>query len=64
MDQVVAQALTLYAKLCNMSRAEATNLICEPRITTVTFNGSRKTKRSKRLPSVRRRTVLGISQEE
>src|SRR5947207_3145999 len=45
MDQVVAQALTVYAKLCNMNRAEATNLICEPNITSVTFNGSRKPKR-------------------
>jgi UDP-galactopyranose mutase len=61
MDQVVAQALTLYAKLCNLSRAEATNLMCEPRITTVTVNGSPKRKRAKGLPSARRRTVLAIS---
>jgi UDP-galactopyranose mutase len=47
MDQVVAQALTLYAKLCNLSRAEATNLICEPAITTVTFNGNGKVKRAR-----------------
>jgi UDP-galactopyranose mutase len=61
MDQVVAQALTLYAKLCNMSRAEATNLICEPRITTVTFNGPRKAKRGKGLAGARRRPILSIS---
>jgi len=54
MDQVVAQALTVYASLCNLNRAEATNLICEPRITTVTFSSSGKVKRS------RRRTVLAI----
>src|SRR5436190_1500090 len=60
MDQVVAQALTVYAKLCNMNRAEATNLICEPKITAVTFNGSRKPRRAKGLPTARRRTVLSI----
>src|SRR5436190_14297965 len=47
MDQVVAQALTLYAKLCNLSRGEATNLVCEPTITTVTFNGNGKVKRAR-----------------
>ena len=52
MDQVVAQALTLYAKLCNLSRTEATNLVCEPQITTVTFNGNGKVKRA-RSPSRR-----------
>jgi UDP-galactopyranose mutase len=40
MDQVVAQALTLYAKLCNLSRVEATNQVSEPVIATVTFNGN------------------------
>src|SRR5436189_886456 len=60
MDQVVAQALTVYAKLCNLNRAEATNLICEPKITAVTFNGSRKPRRAKGLPTARRRTVLSI----
>jgi UDP-galactopyranose mutase len=45
MDQVVGQALTLYAKLCNLSRMEATNLVCEPPITAVTFNGNGKVKR-------------------
>src|SRR6266496_2800375 len=40
MDQVVAQALTLYAKLSNLSRVEATNRVCEPVIATVTFNGN------------------------
>src|SRR5438067_3758699 len=37
MDQVVAQALTLYAKLENVTRAEATAMRSEPTITTVTF---------------------------
>jgi len=60
MDQVVAQALTVYAKLCNMNRAEATNLICEPTITTLTFPGTRKRKRSKGMPGPRRRTVLTV----
>src|SRR6266850_6850019 len=30
MDQVVAQALTVYARLVNMNRAEATNHFCKP----------------------------------
>src|SRR5262249_39394547 len=30
MDQVVAQSLTLYARLCNLSRAEAATLDCQP----------------------------------
>jgi UDP-galactopyranose mutase len=47
MDQVVAQALTLYAKLCNMSRAEATNLDYEPTHTTVTFASNGKPRRPK-----------------
>ena len=44
MDQVVAQALTLYARLCNLSRAEATNLHCEPRLTRMTLapNGKKR----------------------
>jgi UDP-galactopyranose mutase len=56
MDQVVAQALTLYAKLCNLSRAEATDLVSEPQITTVTFNGNGKAKRTR--PASRRAPVL------
>jgi UDP-galactopyranose mutase len=56
MDQVVAQALTLYAKLCNLSRGEATNLVCEPAITTVTFNGNGKVKRVR--PPARRPAEL------
>jgi UDP-galactopyranose mutase len=56
MDQVVAQALTLYAKLCNLSRVEATNQVCEPEMTTVTFNGNGKVKRAR--PASRRPSVL------
>jgi hypothetical protein len=56
---VVAQALTLYAKLCNLSRSEATNQVCEPPLTTVTFNGNGKVKRV-RQPS-RRPPVLAAS---
>jgi UDP-galactopyranose mutase len=37
MDQVVAQALTLYARLLNLSRAEAAALDWEPPIPTVTL---------------------------
>ena len=59
MDQVVAQALTLYAKLCNLSRGEATNQVCEPEITTVTFNGNGKVKRAR--AGARRPPVLTTS---
>ncbi len=53
MDQVVAQALTLYAKLENTTRAEATQLRTEPTITSVTFPRIVKPRR------VRRSTVVG-----
>ena len=58
MDQVVAQALTVYSRLCNLPRAEAANLYWEPTLTRVTFplNGNSKPKRSN--GSTRRRTVL------
>lgn len=48
MDQVTAQALTLYAKLCNVTRGEALNQCVEPELTTRHFpaNG-RNHKRSK-----------------
>jgi UDP-galactopyranose mutase len=59
MDQVVAQALTLYAKLCNLNRVEATNRTCETEITTVTFNGNSKVKRVR--PPSRRPPVLAAS---
>lgn len=61
MDQVVAQALTLYARLCNLSRAEAASLYTEPAIRTATFAMMPvKTKRSRALAS-RRRAVLTSS---
>jgi UDP-galactopyranose mutase len=59
MDQVVAQALTLYAKLINMSRADAVVKTCEPELTTVTFPMALKPKRNRKL-SVRRRTMLTV----
>ena len=57
MDQVVAQALTLYSRILNLSRAEATNLSCDPPLTTVTFPIPVKRKRGRSL-SGRRRTIL------
>jgi UDP-galactopyranose mutase len=58
MDQVVGQALTLYSRLCNLSRAEATKLTYEPALTTVSFTPlAVKPKRSRSL-SARRRAVL------
>jgi len=61
MDQVVAQALTLYARICNITRNEAANLYCEPSISTVTFPALQvKPKRTRSL-SGRRRPVLAES---
>jgi UDP-galactopyranose mutase len=58
MDQVVAQALTLYARICNLSRVEAANLYFEPAISTVTFPLNVKTKRTRPLSGRRRPPVL------
>jgi len=55
----VAQALTLYARLCNLSRAEAASQYTEPTIHTVTFPMPGKPKRSRL--STRRREVLAPS---
>jgi UDP-galactopyranose mutase len=60
MDQVVAQALTLYAKLCNLNRAEATNLVFEPAITRVTFSLARRARKTRALPSSKRGTILTV----
>jgi UDP-galactopyranose mutase len=57
MDQVVAQALTLYARLCNVSRTEAAALQVEPELQTVTFPLSTKPKRVRSV-STRRRSIL------
>jgi UDP-galactopyranose mutase len=57
MDQVVAQALTLYARLCNLSRAEAVNLEAERIVRAVSFPTVAKAKRTRGLNS-RRRAVL------
>ena len=57
MDQVVAQALTLYARLCNVSRIEAASLYCEPPLAAVTIPLAVKPKRSRTIPP-RRRAVL------
>jgi UDP-galactopyranose mutase len=46
MDQVVAQALTLYAKICQLPRAQAIALQHEPTPTRTTVSGNGKTKRS------------------
>jgi UDP-galactopyranose mutase len=60
MDQVVGQALTLYAKLCNLRRVEATDQVCEPVISTVTFNGNGKAAKRPRA-AARRTPVLTAS---
>jgi len=58
MDQVVAQALTLYARLCNLSRAEAVNLAYAPEITTVSFPSNGKPKRQRPAPARRGEAVI------
>lgn len=58
MDQVVAQALTLYARLCNLSRAEAVNLAYAPELTTVTFPSNGKPKRQRPAPARRGEAVI------
>jgi UDP-galactopyranose mutase len=57
MDQVVAQALTVYARMCNVNREEAVALDYTPPLSRVTFTGiDVKVKRSRQF--TRRRTVL------
>jgi UDP-galactopyranose mutase len=60
MDQVVAQGLTLYARLCNVSRSEGLKLYTEPRLTTVTFPATGKLRRSR--VSSRRRAQLATAE--
>ncbi len=57
MDQVVAQALTLYARLCGLDRSEAVQLHSEPTLQTMTFPLLVKPKRARGVPA-KRRTVL------
>jgi hypothetical protein len=52
MDQVVAQALTLYAKLENITRTEAIAMRSEPTITAVTFPRIVKPRRVRRTAAV------------
>jgi len=58
MDQVVAQALTVYSRLCNLPRTEAANLYCEPAISRVTFAGNGNGKHKRANGAVRRRPIL------
>lgn len=55
MDQVVAQALTIYARLLNVSRAEAANLHTEPALTSLAFPGTIKRRRA---IGLRRKAVI------
>jgi UDP-galactopyranose mutase len=57
MDQVVAQALTAYAKLCNLSRTEASKQEVQPEIRTVAFPMTIKPKRPRTLSRRRRNLV-------
>jgi UDP-galactopyranose mutase len=58
MDQVVAQALTAYAKLTNLSRSVAASQEAQTEITTVAFPMALKPKRSRQLSGTRRRGAL------
>lgn len=58
MDQVVAQALTLYARLCNVTRAEAAALFFETPIERVTFASLAVKPKRPRALSSRRRAML------
>jgi len=58
MDQVVAQALTLYARLCQVTRAEAAGLYCEPPLRAATLPVPVKAKRPRPLSSARQRAEL------
>jgi UDP-galactopyranose mutase len=57
MDQVVAQALTLYAKISKVTRAEAANLLSDANIRTVTVPLAVKPKRPRSM-TTRRRAIL------
>jgi len=59
MDQVVAQALTVYARICGVNRSEATEMRFEPNITAMSFP-SRKVKRGEAM-AARRRQALTVS---
>jgi UDP-galactopyranose mutase len=60
MDQVVAQAITVYARLAGVNRPEAATRKADPKVTTVSFPNGRKTKRGEphRVPEA---SVLGVS---
>ena len=59
MDQVVAQALTLYARMCNVSREEAVELESVPVLPAVSFPLPVKPKRTRALSP--RRRILAAS---
>ncbi len=62
MDQVVAQALTLYSQICGVNRAEAISMKVEPKVTTVSFPAvARKHKRVERSPAQRRPALTTVS---
>ena len=49
MDQVVAQALTVYSRLCGVNRAQAISMKVEPKVTAVHFPSiAKRAKRAQR----------------
>ncbi|HYR42139.1 MAG TPA: UDP-galactopyranose mutase, partial [Terriglobia bacterium] len=62
MDQVVAQALTVYSHLCGVNRAEAISMKVEPKVTTVTFPAlSKKARRVERVAAQRSSALTTVS---
>ena len=58
MDQVVAQAITVYARLSEVNRPDAATVRHEPTITTVTFPAAAKRRRSPAIITPRRRAAV------
>jgi UDP-galactopyranose mutase len=62
MDQVVAQALTLYSHICGVNRTEAISMKVEPKVTTVTFPAMpKKQRRVERVATQRSSALTTVS---
>jgi UDP-galactopyranose mutase len=61
MDQVVAQALTLYSHICGVNRTEAISMKVAPKLTAVQFPAPRKPKRADRTAAERSPALSTVS---
>jgi hypothetical protein len=62
MDQVVAQALTVYSHICGVNRTEAIAMKVEPKVTAVTFPAApRRTKKTERVNGRRQSALTTVS---